>query len=218
MLPILLINPNTSPATTEMMVAMARETARLRVPVRGMTAAQGPSVITTVEALDAAAIGVVEIGLREAAGTSGVIVAAFGDPGAAELKQRLAVPVIGICEAAMLEAAAGGRRFAVVTTTLNLVARIGEHAARLGLGRQYVGTWVTPGDAVDLAGDCRRLETALAVAVATGIRESDAEAVIIGGGPLSHAAAALADRFAVPIIAPVAAAVRRLVGGFDPSS
>ena len=173
MLPILLINPNASQATTEMMVAMARETAGAKAPVRGMTAAQGPSMITTVEALDAAAVRVVAIGLREAGGACGVIVAAFGDPGTAELKRRLAIPVVGICEAAMHEAAAGGRRFAVVTTTRNLVARIGECAAQFGLARHYAGTWVTRGDPLELVSNPRRLELAMADAVATCIRQAD---------------------------------------------
>jgi len=37
-----------------------------------------------------------------------------------------------------------------------------------------------------------------------------AQAVIIGGGPLGQAAVRLAQRFDVPIIAPISAAMRRL--------
>jgi len=111
----------------------------------------------------------------------------------------------------MHEAAAGGRRFAVVTTTRNLVARIGECAAQFGLARHYAGTWVTRGDPLELVSNPRRLELAMADAVATCIRQADPGAVIIGGGPLSRAATALSDRFVIPIIAPVAAAIRILV-------
>jgi Asp/Glu/hydantoin racemase len=38
-----------------------------------------------------------------------------------------------------------------------------------------------------------------------------AEAVIIGGGPLGQAAIALTPRFTTPIVAPIPAAVRRLL-------
>jgi Asp/Glu/hydantoin racemase len=39
-----------------------------------------------------------------------------------------------------------------------------------------------------------------------------AETVIIGGGPLGQAAIALARSFSRPIIAPIPAAMRRLIG------
>lgn len=211
MLPILLINPNTSQATTAMMVAMAQDTAGTSARIRGETATRGPSMITTPEALATAEARVIEIAVREAETCAGIIVAAFGDPGAAALKRRLAVPVVGICEAAMLEAATYGGRFAVATTTPALVARIAESAALLGLGDRYAGTWITDGDPAALVGDPQWLETALAGAVEACIRDGGASSVIIGGGPLSRAAAALSARFLVPIVAPVAAAVRALI-------
>lgn len=211
MLPILLINPNSSAATTRMMVAMASEVAGGERPVRGETATRAPAMITTAASLAAAAAEVVEIGVREGAGSRGVIVGAFGDPGAAALKARLSVPVVGICEASMREAAQGGRRFAVATTTPDLVARIAASAEALGLGRLYAGTWLTPGDAFDLVKDPATLEQALAEAVEACLGEGRAEAVIIGGGPLSQAAAALSARFAAPVVAPVAAATRAIL-------
>jgi Asp/Glu/hydantoin racemase len=207
---LLLINPNSSTATTAMMVAMAAaEGAAAGIMVTGITATRAPPMITTGAALDAAAAEVVEIGLRESAGHDGVIVAAFGDPGLAALRATKPA-VVGICEAAMIEAGACGRRFAVASTTPDLVARIDASAATLGLSAQYAGTWLTPGDPSALVANPALLEAALAEAVAACLREGRAAAVIIGGGPLSAAAAALADRFTVPVIAPVAAAVRLL--------
>lgn len=212
---ILLINPNSSQATTAMMVAMAQAAAGEAAEIRGVTAADGPNMITTAAALEASVAGVVEIGLREGPVVSGVIVGAFGDPGADMLKERLAVPVTGICAAAMLEAAGQGgdvgRRFAVATTTPDLVAAIDARADALGLASLYAGTWLTPEDPFDLVVDPQRLERALGRAVERAIAEGGAEAVIIGGGPLSAAAAALAGAFPQPIVAPVAAAVRRLL-------
>ncbi len=209
---ILLINPNTSQATTDMMVAMAQATAGTGARIRGETAAQGPPMITTPEALAASEPGVIAIAVREANTCAGIIVAAFGDPGVAELKCRLAIPVIGICEAAMLEATAHGGRFAVATTTPALVPRIDETAVRLRLGDRYAGTWLTDGDAAALVADPQRLEDALADAVEACIRDAGVTCVIIGGGPLSRAAAALSARFRIPIVAPVASAVRQLLG------
>ena len=203
---LLLINPNSATATTEMMVAMARAVGRAEI--FGITATRAPRMITSPEALDASAAEVVEIGLREAPGYDGVIVAAFGDPGVAELRSN-GVNVVGICEASMREAAQHGR-FAVATVTPDLAQRINATAAALGLAGDYAGIWLTPGDPQALVATPALLESALEAAVLACVAEGAAQAVIIGGGPLSAAATALSGRAPVPLIAPVAAAVRLL--------
>ena len=48
----------------------------------------------------------------------------------------------------------------------------------------------------------------LADAVALAIQQDGAQAVVIGGGPLAESAERIAGRFAVPVIAPVGAAMR----------
>ncbi|WP_239519851.1 aspartate/glutamate racemase family protein, partial [Stenotrophomonas maltophilia] len=73
-------------------------------------------------------------------GLNGVIVSAFGAPALQNLRQHMTVPVTGIAEAGMAEAAAGGRRFAVVTTTPNLVTSIAGLAERYGHGPAFLGT------------------------------------------------------------------------------
>ncbi|WP_342235675.1 aspartate/glutamate racemase family protein [Inquilinus sp. OTU3971] len=206
---ILLINPNTNRATTAMMVAIAQAEAGDAMIVEGATAASGVPMILDEAALAASAEQVVAIGAG-AAGAAGMIVAAFGDPGLETLRGRVTVPVVGLCEAGMLEAAAGGRRFGVATTTPALAATIDAKARALGLGPLYTGIRLTPGDPAALVGDPELLETALADAVALAIERDGAEAVVIGGGPLGRAASALERRFAVPVIGPIPAAIRRL--------
>jgi allantoin racemase len=208
---ILLINPNTSEATTAMMVAIARASTSPGFEIVGATARRGVPMIVHTDELAAAASEVVEIGLAEASQVDGIIVSAFGDPGFAELRDRVGIPVVGIAEAAMLEAATDGRRFGVATTTPALAERIAAYASELGLAEHYAGIRLTPGDPLALTADPPRLLEALAGAVERSIRCDGAAAVIIGGGPLGQAAIALAPRFATPIIAPIPAAVRRLL-------
>ena len=69
------------------------------------------------------------------------------------------------------------------------------------------GAWLTPGDAGSLMADPARLEAALEAAIGRAMAEAAPDAVIIGGGPLAAAAAALRPRLAVPIVEPVPAAV-----------
>ena len=203
---LLLINPNSSQATTRMMLAIAQAEAGGRAEIRGATARFGPSMIVTPDALTASAAEVVALGLE--ADDDGIIVSAFGDPGLDELRRRAAVPVVGICEAAMLEAAAGGRRFGVATTTPDLVAAIDAKAA--AFGPLYSGVRLTSGDPFALVADPEALTEALAEATAACFVDG-AEAVIIGGGPLGQAAVTLEKRFAKPVIGPISAAVRRLL-------
>ncbi|MEO1105322.1 MAG: aspartate/glutamate racemase family protein, partial [Pseudomonadota bacterium] len=119
---IALVNPNTSTATTEAMVAIAQDAAGGSATIKGVTAHFGASLITEPGALSVAADAV--LALAPTLGDyDGVIVAAFGDPGLHALRERLPCPVTGIAEAGMAEAAKGGRRFAVVTSTVDARTR-----------------------------------------------------------------------------------------------
>ncbi len=208
---ILLINPNTSQATTDMMVRIAHAVAAPDVAIVGATASRGPPMIIDPVALAAAAPQVVEIGVAQGAGFAGVIIGAFGDPGIDDLRQRVNIPVVGIAEAAMLAASAGDRRFGVATTTPALAPAIDARAAGLGLAPRYTGVRLTPQDPHELVADPAQLVEALRQAVSDCIRLDQAQAVIIGGGPLGNAATALTPMFAVPVIAPVPAALHRIL-------
>lgn len=208
---ILLINPNSSATTTAMMVSIAAACCAGRAEVVGATATRAPAMIVDAEALAASAAEVVDIGRAHRDACDGIIVAAFGDPGAAELGSQCSLPVAGIGEASMREAAEGGRRFGVATVTPALVASIAGLADRLNLSAQFTGTRLTHGDPAALAVDLARLAAALADATRACIAEDGAEAVIIGGGPLAQAADQLQRQFAVPIIKPIEAAVAVLL-------
>ncbi|CCD97039.1 conserved exported hypothetical protein [Bradyrhizobium sp. ORS 375] len=207
---ILLINPNSSAATTAMMVSIAAACCDGRAEVVGATATRAPAMIVDPASLTASAAEVVEIGRAQVEACDGIIVAAFGDPGADELRRLCARPVIGIGEASMQAAGQGGRRFGVATVTPALVASIADLAEGLKLSAQFTGTRLTPGDPAALAADPARLAAALADATRACISDG-AEAVIIGGGPLAEAADRLQPQFAVPIVKPIAAAVTQLL-------
>jgi allantoin racemase len=207
---ILLINPNTNRATTDMMVAIAQEAAGADVEIVGATAARGPAMIVEPEALAASAIEVVKIAVAAHGGYDGLIVAAFGDPGLSEVRARCTVPAVGIAESAMLEASVGGRRFGIATTTPRLADQIGTRVTALSLDSLYAGIRLTSGDPDTLVADPQRLTAALAEAARLSIGQDGAEAVVIGGGPLGQAARQLQPCFSVPIIAPIPAAVRHL--------
>lgn len=208
---ILLINPNSSEATSEMMHAIALTSAAGRLVVKTVTARRAPGMIVTPAQLAASAAEVVELGTAHGRDCAGIIVSAFGDPGLAELRRKVAIPVVGICEASMIEASQGGRTFAVATSTPDLIEAIDQRAHDLGLAHLYRGIRCTEGDPVALAADPGLLTEALAGAVRACIEEDGAEAVIIGGGPLGQAAEKLRPGFKQPVLGPIPSAVERII-------
>lgn len=208
---IVLINPNSNSAATDSMARLAQEAAGDQARIIGRTNEHAPKLLTTPDDMAAAARGVVEIG-RQAAGEEGVaaiIVSAFSDPGLAELRKALPeTPVVGIGEEAFHQAARNGRAFAIVTITPDpaLVDSFRAKAEELGYLDQFRGVQVTPGDPNQLVEDPQRLDAALAEAVKRAVLENGAEAVIMGGGPLSAPATRIQPQFDVPLVVAVTAA------------
>jgi Asp/Glu/hydantoin racemase len=207
---VLLINPNTNEATTATMAEIARA-ADSGARVDGATARSGAPLLVDEALLAQGAQAVVDLArATDFAAYDCGIVAAFGDPGLEAARAVCPVPLVGIAEAGMAEAAAGGRRFAVVTTTPLLVGAIERRAAVYGHTAVFGGVRLAEGEIHALMADPPALEAALARACERAIAEDGARAIVIGGGPLAVAARALATRFVVPVIEPIPAAMRRL--------
>lgn len=198
MAPVLLINPNGSAATTDAMVAIAR---RHLPDVAGWTNRNAPPMITDDPSLSVAAAQIAQADVPVA---EAIIVAAFGDPGAETLAKRLSVPVVGIGAAAARAASRDGTRFAVATTTPELVASIDVLMVGIG-GDTFAGCFLTKGDPLALANAPDRLDSALLVACENAAA-AGAQRVIIGGGPLAEAAIRLEAKSPVPLIQPLVAA------------
>ena len=82
------------------------------------------------------------------------------------------------------------------------LARAYGHEANLASVR------ITPGEPFALMADPEKLETALLAACDRAIDHDGADAILIGGGPLSMAARTIAHKVRVPLVEPVPAAVR----------
>lgn len=213
---LLLINPNTSEPATVLMTAMARGSAPADIEIVGATVESGPPLLADPGALSAAAIAVLDLLEKTALEDfDGVVIAAFGDPGVETARLRLRLPVTGIGEAAMAEAASQGRRFAIVTTTPAMVGAITDRAIACGYSGQFVGVYLTPGDPAALMSRPEALTDALEVACRDAVGQGGAEAIVIGGGPLAQAARELRGRFMQSrgpvIVEPVPAAIRMAV-------
>lgn len=206
---LLLINPNTSTATTSDMLAVAAEEAAGRIEIEAATAERGPLKIVDMAGLEAAA-GVVSdlAGTLALSSYAGIIIAGFGDPGLERVRLGTAVPVTGIAEAAFTEAGAGGRRFSVVMTAPELAPAIEARSAAYGYRTQLANIRVVRREAAGPASGPEAIEAAIRAACEAAIREDGIGAVVVGGGPLAPVARKLRSLLAVPVVEPVPAAVR----------
>lgn len=202
MKPVLLLNPNGAQSATDAMLTIAR---RYLPAVEGWTNPEGPAMITEPKALRLAGEQIGKVILPDAAG---IIVAAFGDPGAEVLSKRFDCPVVGIGAAAAKAAALDGAAFAVATTTPDLRVPIDALMLAQG-GDRYLGAFMTEGDPLGLLQNPSALDAALIDAVARA-QDAGAERVIIGGGPLASAAERIGAEVKMPLIQPIPEACRAL--------
>ena len=209
---IVLINPNSSEAATQSMAELAQTAVADVAVIEGRSNTSAPALLTTPEDMANAVPGVVAIGTEAASDpkVAALIVSAFSDPGLPELRAAVGIPVFGIGEEVFHEAARDGRPFGIVTVTPDeeLIESFRLKAEELGYEAQYRGVRVTPGDPTELVKDPARLDTALAEAVRQSTGEDGAEAVIMGGGPLSASAVRLQPQFKQPLVVAVTAAAR----------
>jgi Asp/Glu/hydantoin racemase len=219
---ILLINPNSNDATTQSMTEIAARATEGVATVEGRSNEGVPPLLTTPKDLQDAIPGVVRIGVEAAKDEriAAIIVAAFGDPGLEELRAEVDLPVFGIREQAFREAAEGGRPFGIATTTPDpgLAEAFRQTADALGYEDQFRGTRATPGDPNELmAKSADELDAALAEAVRASMADG-AEAVIIGGGPLTASALRLQPQFDIPLVVPVIAAAEAAAAAVQDSN
>ena len=215
---IALLNPNTSRASTALMMVSALSVRPPNVLIEGRNVCSGQAFIASPTALTEAALTVDACGPALAdEGFDAIIVAGFGDPGVAKLRKRLGIPVVGLGEAGIAAAAHGGLRYAIVTVTPDLHDSLLASAHAAAPPAQLAGIRYTDGQPGAVMHDPLSLEAALLLACRAAIDQDGAQAIVIGGGPLAQAAQSIASQLHIRIVDPVCAAVRQacLLGGIS---
>ncbi len=181
---LIVLNPNASDWMTQRVVQQIRRRLSGQAEVVAITAASGPPVIdddASFAAGAAAAHQALPAALARHPEAGAVLLACFGDPGLEALRQAAGgLPVHGLAELAMREAAAGGRRFAVLTCGPAWGPLLTQRAGDFGVGAALAGVWTLPvnGRALALDPDPWRpaLQQAADAAIAAG-----AQALVLGG-------------------------------------
>ena len=205
---LLLVNPNVTEAVTETMAREARRCAAPGTELVTVTAAFGTAYVETKVEAAIAGHAVLDALARHGADCDAAIVAAFGDPGLQAAKEMMAVPVVGLTEAAVLAAWALGRRFAIVCLTPRLGAWYRDTVETLGLTARLAS--VRPLDVAipDIARAQEQTRALLVAECRQAVAQDGAEVVILGGGPLAGLARDVAGDIPVPTLDGVSCAVR----------
>ncbi|WP_208703037.1 MULTISPECIES: aspartate/glutamate racemase family protein [unclassified Mesorhizobium] len=206
---ILVVNPNTTESMTETIAAAARSVAGAWTEIVAVTSSMGPASIEGYydEALAVPGL-LMEIAAGERAGARAAIIACFDDTGLDAARAMAAIPVIGICEAALSMASFIAQRFTVVTTTERSRVPVEGLVQRYGMsGRARVRAADIPVLALEdpASGAIGKLRDEIARAV----EEDRAEAIVLGCAGMADLAQRLQSEFGLPVVDGVGAALKQ---------
>jgi allantoin racemase len=203
---ILIVNPNTTASMTQTIDAAARAVAAPGTEIVAVTSSMGPASIEGFYDEAFAVPGLIRA-LLEAPDADAGIIACFDDTGLDAARSVARFPVVGICEAALVTAGQLAKRIAIVTTLPRSIVPLEELVRRYGFADRASVTACNVA-VLDLektgSGAAEKLDAEIALALDKG-----AEAIVLGCAGMADLALTLSQRFGVPVIDGVAAAVKQ---------
>lgn len=198
---ILYLNPNSTAAMTEGVVAVARQ-AVPEAEIVGLTNHDGPPAIQGPADGAAAVPGL--LAMAAGAGPAdAMVVACADDIGLEALRAVAPVPVLGLAQSAFHMAALLGHRFSVVTTLEVSVPVIAENVARYGLSAQCLGVHASGIPVLEVEEGAPDTVARLTAAIAAAAARDGSGAVVLGCAGMAPLVPQLAT--GVPLIDGVAA-------------
>lgn len=203
---LLLINPNTTQSITDLVLKHAKTFAANGTRLRAITGAFGPRYVASRIGYAIAGHAAVDALANDTGKKDAVVLACFGDPGLAALKEVSAVPVVGMADASILQACAMGKKFSIVTGGERWKPMLEEFVASHGLSSRLASVRTVAPTGADIA---RNPKAAMAL-LAKGCNAcatDGADVVILGGAGLAGLAAKLKSQVDVPLLDGVACAI-----------
>ncbi len=203
---LLLANPNTTQAVTDLVAAAARRASPAGTEIRAVTAGFGAAVIGTRAELAVAEHAALDLLAREAPGCDAAIIAASTDSGLRAARELLAIPVLGLTESALHVACLTAARFATVTLSRGSAATLRELVTLYGLDARCAVQCVAEATPQDMLAEPERVAGLVAAQAARAV-DAGADCIVLVGAVLADLAARLQPTLAVPVIEGVACAV-----------
>ncbi len=205
---LLIVNPNTSAGVTARIAAAAEAVAGPGDSFVTRSAAFGPDLIVTDADAAEAVDGVLATVRAVRAPLDGIVLASFGDTGAAEVRAACpGLPVIGIAGAAFAAARALGGPVGIVTFSDSLVPGLRAMAGRHGLGPSLMGVAAVPGRDPGDPGTVQDRLGAEMTDLCRDMQARGAACIVLGGGPLAGLARRIGPLLRIPVIDGTQAAI-----------
>ena len=203
---ILIVNPNTTSSMTDTIAAAARGAAAPGTEIVDVTSPMGPASIEGFYDEALAVPGLIKA-LTHAHDADAAIIACFDDTGLDAARSIMDFPVVGICESALVTAGQIAKRIAIVTTLPRSIVPLEDLVRRYGFAER-VRVSACNVAVLDLekpgSGAAAKLDAEIALALDKG-----AEAIVLGCAGMADLAQKLSQKFGVPVVDGVAAAVKQ---------
>lgn len=203
---ILIVNPNTTASMTKTIGEAARAVAAPGTEIVDVTSAMGPVSIEGFYDEAFAVPGLIQALLNAPDADAGII-ACFDDTGLDAARSVAPFPIVGICEAALVTAGQLAKRIAVVTTLPRSIVPLEELVRRYGFAERACVTACNVA-VLDLEKPGSGAEEKLDAEIARAL-DSGAEAIVLGCAGMAGLTAKLSQKFGVPVVDGVAAAVKQ---------
>jgi Asp/Glu/hydantoin racemase len=136
-----------------------------------------------------------------------IVVAAFGDPGLAGLREALDIPVVGLTEAALMSACMLGQRFSIIAISRRIQAWYRETVQANGLVERLASIRSLDQPLRDIGRVQEDHAERLQALCRSAVEDDGADVLIIAGAPLAGLARSIKDRIPVPVVDGVSSAV-----------
>ena len=205
---LLLINPNISDNVSDLIRAEAQRCASPGTQITVVTAPFGVAYIETRLEAVIGAYAVACLAAEHHAAHDAVVVAAFGDPGLAGLREALPCPVTGLTEAALASACLLGQRFSIVAISQRIRAWYRETVQAYGLESRLASIRGLDEPLADIGSVQDAQGERLVQLAERCVDEDGADVIVLAGAPLAGLARSLSGRLPVPAVDGVSSAVR----------
>lgn len=191
-----------------------------------MTLDQGPASIESEADEKQALPGIfARLKIAEADGMDAVVINCMGDPGVAQGRATVSIPIIGPGETSMWLAAKLCRRFSIVTILDTVILPLKKLAKRYGVSEKLVSIRAIGMHVLDLKKHRQKMMRCLVRESINAIEKDGAEGIILGCTGMVGCAAVLQQALekrghaGVTVIDPLIAAIQEAerVGGRQPA-
>ncbi|PVA10841.1 Asp/Glu/hydantoin racemase [Pelagivirga sediminicola] len=209
--PILFINPNSSQAVMDgIMAALAPLALRAGPAFEAVSVARGPATIASAGDAARAAVHVADVA-RSRPDCSAFVIACFSDPGLEAAREAVPQPVLGLQEAGVLSALGRADLFGIIALGPRSVARHRLRLRQMGVLERMVGE--LPLDNASAA-EVGTSDAVFEQTVQLGerLKGRGAGALVLGCAGFAPRRAALEARLGMAVIDPVQAAGAMALG------